>query len=144
MKRSIIAALILSACVASAQLTPDTFTVTWTRGGVTALVNTNVYLSDVTYVLTNCQALVGTATQNLTSCGVQVRVGDSTTNRLFLGWIEDAAAGRFGCSFTIPPRPITAARADVMTTDIQLTLTNGAVTITDRERKQLYYSNPLK
>jgi hypothetical protein len=144
MKRSIIAALILTACAASAQLTPDTFTLTWNRQGITALVNTNVYLSDVSYVLTNCQALVGTATQNLTSCGVQIRVGDSTTNRLFIGWVENAADGRFGCSFTIPPRPATSARAEIMTADIQLTLTNGAVTITDRERKQLYYSQPLK
>jgi hypothetical protein len=143
MKR-IIAAIILTASVASAQLTPDTFTVTWTRSGTTALVNTNVYLSDVTYWLTNCQALVGTATQNLTSCGVFLRVGDSTTNRLFQGWIENAASGLFGCAFTIPPRSASASRADVMTADIQLTLTNGAVTITDRERKQLYYSNPLK
>ena len=140
----LIAAIILTASVASAQLTPDTFTVTWTRQGTTAYINTNVYLSDVTYWLTNCQALVGTATQNLTSCGITIRVGDSTTNRSFAGWIEDATNGMFGCAFTIPPRPTTAPRAETMTANIQLTITNGATTVTDKELKQLSFQNPLK
>lgn len=143
MKR-IIAALILTAAIAQAQLTPDTFTLTWTRQGTTALVNTNVYLSGTTYWLTNCQALVGVATQDLTSCGVDIRVGDQTTNRLFHGWIENAAAGLFGCAITIPKKAATSAQSDVMVTGIQLTITNATVTVTDREIKQLYYSVPLQ
>jgi hypothetical protein len=143
MKR-IIAALILTAGFASAQLTPDTFTVTWNRQTESGYVNTNVYMSEVTYWLTNCQALIGTATQNLTGCGVYLRVGDETTNRMTQGWIENAVDGRFGCAFVIPSRPASTARGDISTASLQFMLTNGTVVVIDKEQKRLYYRIPLR
>jgi hypothetical protein len=143
MKRIIFLVCLLAAGNGFAQLLPDAFTLTWTRTNTTAYVNTNVYLSDVTYRLTNCIARNGVVTQDLTGCGIQIRVGDASTNRLFTGWIENTN-GTFGCDFTIPKPPPSTARSDIMTTSIQLTLTNGAIYVTDRELKQLYYANPLR
>lgn len=144
MKRLALATLtaLLTAC-ALADLVPDTFTWTWNRQGTTALASTNVYLSDVTYRATNCLMRIGTATQDLTNCGIIARVGDSYTNRAFVGWIENATNGQFGFDFTIPAKPASAGRVDVMTTAVQIQITNGTVSVTDREQKQLLYAVPL-
>jgi hypothetical protein len=142
MKR-IIAALILTASVAAADLTPDTFTVTWTRQGTSAYINTNVYMSGVTYILTNCQALVGTATQDLTNCGIFLTVGETYTTAVYTGSAQVATDGTFTVAFQIPPRPATQTRATTMTTYLEFKLTNGTVTVIDKEQKKLYYTIPL-
>lgn len=144
MKR-IIAAVALCASCAFAGLEPDTFTLTWNRQSESAYINTNVYMSEVTYWLTNCLARIGIATQALDNCGVEIRVGDDSTNRLFIGWLEDTNNGQFGCAFTIPTRPLSTARGETMTAEIQFSITNNAgVRVTDKQRKKLYYRAPLR
>ena len=158
MKRSIILALAITLATTLTHangLTPDAFTYTWTRHGTTALADTNTWLSGVTYLLTNCQCLNGSTTQNLTSCGVIIRVGDSTTNIAFAGTVQTPATdGKFSCLFTIPAPAATSGQivyvsgtqpaTSINSTGIQLTITNGTVSVTDRELKQLNYQAPLQ
>ena len=161
MKR-IIAALILVATLAGAAgPQPPTFTYTWTGQGTTGLADTNTWLSGVTYLLTNCGAMQGTNVIDLTSCFIVIRVGDSTTNVAYNGFVQaPATGGLFGCSFQIPNATGTAATATstislngasptlaqnaTRITNIQLTITNATVTVTDKEQKQLQYAAPLQ
>jgi hypothetical protein len=144
MKRSIIAALLLATGSAIAELLPDTLTVTWNRQGTSDYINTNTYLSGVTYVLTNCQALTGTATQDLTGCGIYLTVGELYTSAVYQGSAQAATDGTFCVAFQIPPRPADKARLTTpMTTSLEFKLTNGTVTVIDKDRKKLYYVVPL-
>ena len=151
MKRIILATL-LATTLATAGLQPDQFTFTWTRQGTTAIADSNTWLSGVTYLLTNCVCSNALVTQDLTGCGIIIRVGDSTTNLAFTGTVQNTN-GLFCCYFTIPQ---TTASTIIYTptgpvnvsgttniTGIQLTITNGAVIVTDKEIKQLKYMAPL-
>ena len=146
MKRTLILATILAAGLAGAQtvsLAPNVFTWTWTRQGTTAIADTNIWMSGVSYVVTG-QCLVGTATQDLTSCGVILRVGDTSTNAAYAGTVlSPASAGMFSCLIQIPPLTLPLSQRPPYTTSVQLTITNGSYTVTDREQKQLQYTIPL-
>ena len=162
MKR-IIASIILCATIATAVgPKPPTFTFTWNGQGTTGLADTNTWLSNVSYLLTNCPYLNGTnGAVDLTGCGIIIRVGDSTTNVAYNGFVQaPATGGLFGCTFQIPNATGTAATATstislngasptlaqtaTRITNIQLTITNATVTVTDKEQKQLQYAAPLQ
>ena len=161
MKR-IIAALILTATIAcAAGPQPPKFTFTWNGQGTTGLADTNTWLSNVSYLLTNCPFQNGTnGAVDLTGCGIIIRVGDSTTNVAYSGAVQSpATSGLFSCTFQIPNATNTATSSSTITlngaapligtaishiTNIQLTITNATVSVTDKEQKQLQYQAPLQ
>jgi len=148
MKRIALVAILAGAALfarAQVPLTPDTFCWSWTRQGTTALADTNVWMSGVTYLLTNCAVMNGTNAVDLTGCGVLFRVGDSVTNVAFHGVVQSPATGGLvSCYFTIPPTTKYKSQTSVNIAGIQLAITNGPLTVIDREVKQLQYIFPLQ
>ncbi len=144
MKRTAIFSMILAAGISfGAGLQEDSLTLTWNRQGVTGICDSNhVYFSGVPYILTNCQALLGVSTQDLTGCGIFVRVGDANTNLAFVGAPQSATDGTWSCAFMIPT-PAPMYRQSQLVAGIQFMLTNGTATVIDRETKQLNYQVPL-
>jgi hypothetical protein len=108
--------------LAGADLVPETLTITNTRNEASVAVNTNVsYLAGSSLQLTNCLALISaTSTQDLTGCGVQVRIGNNRTNVLYVGNLQDASNGTWNALVTIPTSVSGECR-------IQVALTNGAI-----------------
>ena len=146
MKRLLFIAFLATCLNCHAQsLVPDSFSNTWHRADQTQYLDTNVWFSLTTYVLTNnfIADTDGVSTQNLTGVGVDIRVGDVTTNLLFHATVASpASSGLFSCAFSIPtPSPVTIR---TMLTNIQLTLTNNAGTrVTFSGSRQLQFVNPL-
>ena len=146
MKR-IIAALILCSAIASASpLVPPILTGSnwvWTGYGISAIEDTNTWLSGVSILLTGSVTRAGSAV-DLTGAGVIVRVGDTTTNIPYAGAvISPATGGIFTVTFQIPATPNYLAQQPPYKTSVQLTITNSLYTVTDIEQKQLQYMIPL-
>ena len=139
-----------------AALVPDTITLTWAREDVDAAGDTNsaaVYLTGITYRMTNCQALVSAAistnvasvTQDLTGLTITVRCGDERTNAAYAGHIQDATNGTFSADVSFPRWPLGPSRAATAVMGIQLTLadTNANTTMTYKARKTFTLRQPL-
>lgn len=121
-----------------AGLAPETLTTEYNRDDGDAFINTNTYLSGTTLLFTNCVALVSAGvTQDLTGVSVLLRVGNETTNTLYVA-TADSVTGFFWALLQIP----THAQLDVpvqldATVRIQCTLTNATTTFTYRGSKLL-------
>lgn len=146
-KTAIILAAIALASFAWSALTPDTFTLTWTRTENSAYADTNnIYMTGVTYRMTNCQALISsTATQDLTGLNVSVRVGDAGTNVLYPCTVYAGTNGLFGCDFQFPPWTVGPNRGVTGQSGIELTVadTNAGVSVTYKARKLYTVTQPL-
>jgi hypothetical protein len=151
MKRTILAIALLTAACSLAGLVPDTITLTWTRNDLTTAADTNnVYLSGVTYRLTNnlvCGATTAT-TQDLSGLTISLRVGDEGTNRVFSGLSPLGTNGLFNADITFPPWTASQSVAAIGQGGVQLTLTDTNVTpnvsVTYKARKLFYILNPLQ
>jgi len=137
--------LCLVTSVALADIQPDSFSNTWARSDVTVLMDTNIWNTYVTYLLTNNYVVAsdGVSTQDLTGLGIDIRVGDASTNVLYHGVATATPAnGLFSCFFSVPTSSPNSIR--IMASFIQLSLTNAAGTrVTFKGQKQLNVINPL-
>ena len=144
MKRLFIIACLLTS-VSMADIVPDSFSNTWARSDATVLMDTNIWNTFVTYVLTDNLVLAvdGVSPQDLTGLGIDIRVGDASTNVLFHGVATATPTnGLFSCSFSVPTSSPTAIRT--MAAFIQLSLTNAAgVCVTFKGQRQINVVNPL-
>lgn len=120
MRPGLIAVFAMCAAACVAGLVPELLTANFYRTNVVASVYSDSYYKGTTLRLTNCIAFAsGGVTQDLTSCGVIVTVGDSATNRTVYGAIQDAPNGTFTADALIPPVGGKQMRVELM-------LTNGA------------------
>lgn len=87
-------------------LDPQSCTVTNLRDEADSYVNTYEYYRGKTLLLTNCVAYSGTSTssavQNLTNLTLQLKIGLETTNHTFSATAQNATAGTWSASFTMP------------------------------------------
>lgn len=104
MKRIVIMILFATVVgIALGELTPDSYVLTFVRGGVTSAISSNAYVYvGSTIRLTNCVARIETnSVQDLTGLGVNVTVGNAATALTYAAWIEDTS-GVFGADVTLP------------------------------------------
>ena len=148
MKRytEILLTILLSGVLHAQSLQPDTFDWTgsagWIRTNSSAFADiNNIYMVGVPYVASNTLYTSTGATQNLTSAGVEFRVGDLYSNLVFYATVVDATNGICVCTFTIPT--VTPTLASVFQTAVQCTVTSGTMRVTYKGQKYLYVVNPL-
>ena len=153
-KLMIIAALTAAILNASAGLIPDTITLTWSRTDLSDYADkTNIYLSGVTYRLTNCVAnvssAVGTNTpavaQDLTGLTVILRVGDGGTNVAYVGHPAADTNGLFSADIQFPrwlpgPSRSTTGQEGI---ELKISDTNAGTTVTYKARKLFTVMQPL-
>lgn len=137
---------LLAFATVRADLIPQTLTLTWTRGDVTAFASTNTLLAGVTYRLTNCVAYT-TATnapQDLSSLAIMLRAGDNKTNVTWYGLATVASNGTFTADIQFPRWTAGPNFSNTRTMGIELTLidTNG-VGVTYNARKLYNIALPL-
>jgi hypothetical protein len=101
---AIIGGAVMLAGISRGELLPETITETWTRGDATSGV-AGVYLTGTSIRLTNCVARVATnQVQDLTDLGINLSVGNSATSFTYAATAQNATAGTFTVSFTLPTR----------------------------------------
>lgn len=142
--RRTLATAILAAAIAvksgAVGITNDTLTLTFNRTGTVTYANTTASqaMAGSVKVLTNCQALVGTATQDLTGVFLNLYVGNSSTNVCFTGCVQNAEAGTFSARITLPPVQAVGGPVADNWAGIVLELTNATDAVTYPDEKRLY------
>lgn len=114
---------------------PDTLTFNWVRGETNAL-STGTYMANNTYLMTN-NIVVG---EDLSGCGVFIRAGTFTSNRLFTATIYNTS--NFWCLITIPT--VNRNSEGTFQAKIQMTITNGSASVTYGGSKVLTVQNKLE
>jgi hypothetical protein len=144
MKRytEILLAILLSEALYAQSLQPDTFNWTWARTNSSAFADTsNVWIAGTTYTASNIVYTSVGVTQDLTSAGAELRVGDMNSNCVFYATVTDAKNGMCAVNFIIPTA--TPTLQTVFRTAVQLTVTSGTTRVIYRGQKYLYVINPL-
>jgi hypothetical protein len=98
-------------------------------------------MAGATYCLSNTVYSTAGVTQDLTSAGVEIRVGDLDSNLVFYATTTDAANGKSWCNFTIPTA--TPTLKTPFQTSVQVSITSGAIRVIYPGQKYLTVINPL-
>jgi hypothetical protein len=130
----------------AAGITADTLTLTFTRVGGPTYSNTTdtADIAGSVKVLTNCLAMVGTATQDLTGVSVNLWVGNSTTATCFTGTVQDTTNGLFTAKITLPAIQAVGGPAAGNWYGIVLELTNATDAVTYPDEKRRYLRQRLR
>jgi len=114
---------------------PDTLTFNWVRGETNSVATGN-YIANNTYLMTN-NIIVG---EDLAGCGIIIRTGTYTSNRVFYATIYNTS--NFWCLITIPSPRLNSD--GTFQGKIQMTITNGTSSVTYGGNKILNVGNKLE
>ena len=121
MKKTILAVAVSMLAVSGiAELVPELLTLSFYRTNTVASAANDSYFKGTTVRLTNCTAYASNgATQDLTSVGILVSIGDTATNLTVYGTAQVEEDGTFTADALIPG-------VGGQTMRVQLKLTNAA------------------
>jgi hypothetical protein len=132
--------IVLMMGIAKAQLVPDAIALTWNRTDASALFTTNNLLANASYGISNIVNNASGTRQDLTGCGAYFTVGTLATNIRYNATITDTN-GILSATILFPSK-FTASEVAFIS-NIQLTLTNGSVTVIYTGLKQVNIVNKL-